>query len=282
MKKLKFTKMHGLGNDFMVVDGVSQAFEPQEAPLTQWANRHTGVGFDQLLLVEKAGAADVDFRYRIFNADGSEVEQCGNGARCFARFVADKGLSNKQEIRVETARGVIVPRLLDSGLVVVNMGKPRLMPSEIPFVPAAGEADDALTHIVLVRLESVPLSCVNMGNPHAVLLVDDVDTAPVARWGEAIESNEQFPERVNVGFMQVLDEGHIRLRVYERGAGETQACGTGACAAVVAGVRLGLLQAASSIRVSLPGGDLHIEWQPGDDVMMTGPVQTVFEGELQY
>ena len=282
MKKLKFTKMHGLGNDFMVVDGVNQAFEPQEAPLTQWANRHTGVGFDQLLLVEKAGAADVDFRYRIFNADGSEVEQCGNGARCFARFVADKGLSNKQEIRVETARGVIVPRLLDSGLVVVNMGKPRLMPSEIPFVPAAGEADDALTHIVLVGLESVPLSCVNMGNPHAVLLVDDVDTAPVARWGEAIESNEQFPERVNVGFMQVLDEGHIRLRVYERGAGETQACGTGACAAVVAGVRLGLLQAASAIRVSLPGGDLHIEWQPGDDVMMTGPVQTVFEGELQY
>ena len=282
MKKLKFTKMHGLGNDFMVVDGVNQAFEPQEAPLTQWANRHTGVGFDQLLLVEKAGAADVDFRYRIFNADGSEVEQCGNGARCFARFVADKGLSNKQEIRVETARGVIVPRLLDSGLVMVNMGKPRLMPSEIPFVPAAGEADDALTHIVLVGLESVPLSCVNMGNPHAVLLVDDVDTAPVARWGEAIESNEQFPERVNVGFMQVLDEGHIRLRVYERGAGETQACGTGACAAVVAGVRLGLLQAASQIRVSLPGGDLHIEWQPGDDVMMTGPVQTVFEGELQY
>ena len=282
MNTLKFTKMHGLGNDFMVVDGVSQAFEPQEAPLTQWANRHTGVGFDQLLLVEKAGAADVDFRYRIFNADGSEVEQCGNGARCFARFVADKGLSNKQEIRVETARGVIVPRLLDSGLVVVNMGKPRLMPSEIPFVPAAGEADDALTHIVLVGLESVPLSCVNMGNPHAVLLVDDVDTAPVARWGEAIESNEQFPERVNVGFMQVLDEGHIRLRVYERGAGETQACGTGACAAVVAGVRLGLLQAASQIRVSLPGGDLHIEWQPGDDVMMTGPVQTVFEGELQY
>ena len=282
MKKLKFTKMHGLGNDFMVVDGVNQVFEPQDAPLIQWANRHTGVGFDQLLLVEKAGAADVDFRYRIFNADGSEVEQCGNGARCFARFVADKGLSNKQEIRVETARGVIVPRLLDSGLVVVNMGKPRLMPSEIPFVPAAGEADDALTHIVLVGLESVPLSCVNMGNPHAVLLVDDVDTAPVARWAEAIESNEQFPERVNVGFMQVLDEGHIRLRVYERGAGETQACGTGACAAVVAGVRLGLLQAASSIRVSLPGGDLHIEWQPGDDVMMTGPVQTVFEGELQY
>ena len=282
MKKLKFTKMHGLGNDFMVVDGVNQVFEPQDAPLIQWANRHTGVGFDQLLLVEKAGAADVDFRYRIFNADGSEVEQCGNGARCFARFVADKGLSSKQEIRVETARGVIVPRLLDSGLVVVNMGKPRLMPSEIPFVPAAGEADDALTHIVLVGLESVPLSCVNMGNPHAVLLVDDVDTAPVAHWGEAIESNEQFPERVNVGFMQVLNEGHIRLRVYERGAGETQACGTGACAAVVAGVRLSLLQAASSIRVSLPGGDLHIEWQPGDDVMMTGPVQTVFEGELQY
>lgn len=280
MKKLKFTKMHGLGNDFMVVDGVNQAFEPQEAPLTQWANRHTGVGFDQLLLVEKAGAADVDFRYRIFNADGSEVEQCGNGARCFARFVADKGLSSKQEIRVETARGVIVPRLLDGGLVVVNMGKPRLMPSEIPFVPAAGEADDALTHIVLVGLESVPLSCVNMGNPHAVLLVDDVDTAPVARWGEAIESNEQFPERVNVGFMQVLDEGHIRLRVYERGAGETQACGTGACAAVVTGIRRGLLD--SPVRVTTRGGDLNIAWGgPGRPVLMTGPAMTVFTGEIE-
>ena len=277
MKKLKFTKMHGLGNDFMVVDGVNQAFEPQEAPLTQWANRHTGVGFDQLLLVEKAGAADVDFRYRIFNADGSEVEQCGNGARCFARFVADKGLSSKQEIRVETARGVIVPRLLDSGLVVVNMGKPRLMPSEIPFVPAAGEADDALTHIVLVGLESVPLSCVNMGNPHAVLLVDDVDTAPVARWGEAIESNEQFPERVNVGFMQVLDEGHIRLRVYERGAGETQACGSGACAAVAVGIQQGLL--AEEVRVELPGGRLDIAWKgPGQPLFMTGPAAHVYDG----
>ena len=282
MTTLNFTKMHGLGNDFIVINALNQPIDWTADNIKTWTDRHTGIGFDQLLVIEASENERCDFKYRIFNADGSEVEQCGNGARCFARFVADKGLSNKQEIRVETARGVIVPRLLDSGLVVVNMGKPRLMPSEIPFVPAAGEADDALTHIVLVGLESVPLSCVNMGNPHAVLLVDDVDTAPVARWGEAIESNEQFPERVNVGFMQVLDEGHIRLRVYERGAGETQACGTGACAAVVAGVRLGLLQAASSIRVSLPGGDLHIEWQPGDDVMMTGPVQTVFEGELQY
>ena len=282
MTTLNFTKMHGLGNDFIVINALNQPIDWTADNIKTWSDRHTGIGFDQLLVIETSENERCDFKYRIFNADGSEVEQCGNGARCFARFVADKGLSNKQEIRVETARGVIVPRLLDSGLVVVNMGKPRLMPSEIPFVPAAGEADDALTHIVLVGLESVPLSCVNMGNPHAVLLVDDVDTAPVARWGEAIESNEQFPERVNVGFMQVLDEGHIRLRVYERGAGETQACGTGACAAVVAGVRLGLLQAASSIRVSLPGGDLHIEWQPGDDVMMTGPVQTVFEGELQY
>ena len=279
--KIRFTKMQGAGNDFVVLDETQNRLNLSAAQYRFLADRRFGVGADQILSV-RPGHGGADFEYVIHNADGGEVEQCGNGARCFARFVADKGLSSKQEIRVETARGVIVPRLLDSGLVMVNMGKPRLMPSEIPFVPAAGEADDALTHIVLVGLESVPLSCVNMGNPHAVLLVDDVDTAPVARWGEAIESNEQFPERVNVGFMQVLDEGHIRLRVYERGAGETQACGTGACAAVVAGVRLGLLQAASQIRVSLPGGDLHIEWQPGDDVMMTGPVQTVFEGELQY
>ena len=278
---IRFTKMQGAGNDFVVLDETQNRLNLSAAQYRFLADRRFGVGADQFLSV-RPGHGGADFEYVIHNADGGEVEQCGNGARCFARFVADKGLSSKQEIRVETARGVIVPRLLDSGLVMVNMGKPRLMPSEIPFVPAAGEADDALTHIVLVGLESVPLSCVNMGNPHAVLLVDDVDTAPVARWGEAIESNEQFPERVNVGFMQVLDEGHIRLRVYERGAGETQACGTGACAAVVAGVRLGLLQAASQIRVSLPGGDLHIEWQPGDDVMMTGPVQTVFEGELQY
>ncbi|MDO5640027.1 MAG: diaminopimelate epimerase [Neisseria sp.] len=282
MNTLKFTKMHGLGNDFMVIDGINQHFNPHEAPLAEWSNRYTGVGFDQLLLVEKSDTEGVDFRYRIFNADGGEVEQCGNGARCFVRFVVDKGLTEKQEIMVETARGIIVPKLVENGLVTVNMGKPHFLAHEIPFVPAADEAPDALTHTVLMGLESVQVSCVNMGNPHAVILVEDTAAAPVALWGGAIESHEQFPERVNVGFMQVLDPQHIQLRVYERGTGETQACGTGACAAVVAGVRLGLLAGGEPVRVSLPGGDLSVEWQEGADVMMTGPAETVFEGELQY
>lgn len=282
MKTLKFTKMHGLGNDFMVVNAIEQQFDPKEAPLAQWSDRFRGVGFDQLLVVEKPSSEAVDFRYRIFNADGGEVEQCGNGARCFVRFVVDKGLTEKQEILVETASGVIVPKLLDNGLVTVNMGKPKFMPSEIPFVPVRGETDDALTHIVLVGLESIPVSCVNMGNPHAVIVVEDTQNAPVEHWGEAIESHSQFPERVNVGFMQVVDRQSIQLRVYERGAGETQACGTGACAAVVAGVRLGLLDGGVPVKVSLPGGDLFISWQNGDDVMMTGPAESVFEGELQY
>ncbi|KLT73424.1 diaminopimelate epimerase [Neisseria arctica] len=282
MKTLKFTKMHGLGNDFMVVDATVQDFDPLLAPLAKWSDRYTGVGFDQLLVVEKTDLPEVDFRYRIFNADGGEVEQCGNGARCFVRFVVDKGLTDKHEIQVETARGIIVPKLLENGLVTVNMGQPRFAPADIPFVAAGGEQEEALTHIVLVGLESIPVSCVNMGNPHAVILVDDIQNAPVAKWGEAIESHEQFPERVNVGFMQVLDEQNIRLRVFERGTGETQACGTGACAAVVAGVRLGLLKAGAPVKVSLPGGDLFIEWQPGSNVLMTGPAETVFEGELQY
>ena len=282
MKTLKFTKMHGLGNDFMVVNGIEQQFDPKEAPLAQWSDRFRGVGFDQLLVVEKPSSEAVDFRYRIFNADGGEVEQCGNGARCFVRFVVDKGLTDKQEILVETAGGVIVPKLLDNGLITVNMGKPKFMPSEIPFVPVSNEADDALTHIVLVGLESIPVSCVNMGNPHAIIVVEDTQNAPVERWGEAIESHNQFPERVNVGFMQIVDRQSIRLRVYERGVGETQACGTGACAAVVAGVRLGLLNSGVPVKVRLPGGELFISWQNGDDVMMTGPAETVFEGELQY
>ncbi|ATD65385.1 diaminopimelate epimerase [Neisseria weixii] len=282
MKTLKFTKMHGLGNDFMVVNGIEQQFDPKEAPLAQWSDRFRGVGFDQLLVVEKPSSEAVDFRYRIFNADGREVEQCGNGARCFVRFVVDKGLTDKQEILVETAGGVIVPKLLDNGLITVNMGKPKFMPSEIPFVPVSNEADDALTHIVLVGLESISVSCVNMGNPHAIIVVEDTQNAPVERWGEAIESHNQFPERVNVGFMQIVDRQSIRLRVYERGAGETQACGTGACAAVVAGVQLGLLDSGVPVKVRLPGGELFISWQNGDDVMMTGPAETVFEGELQY
>ena len=282
MNVLKFTKMHGLGNDFIVIDGINQHFDPRQAPLDQWADRHTGIGFDQLLLVEKPQSESADFRYRIFNADGSEVEQCGNGARCFVRFVTDKGLTNKKEIVVETARGLIIPRLVENGLVTVNMGKPRFRPSEIPFIAEDNANEDLLSYIILVGLESIAVSLVNMGNPHAVTLVENADTAPVAKWGEAIESHQQFPERVNVGFIQIIDKTHIKLRVFERGVGETQACGTGACAAVVAGVRLGLLETGEPVCVSLPGGELYIEWHEGGDVMMTGPAETVFEGELRY
>lgn len=282
MKALKFTKMHGLGNDFMVVDGVRQDFDPTLAPLSRWANRNTGIGFDQLLLVEKPQIEAADFRYRIFNADGSEVEQCGNGARCFVRFVSDKGLTDKKEIVVETAKGLILPKLLDNGLVTVNMGKPRFAPEEIPFVPPAQEQGNALTYRIMVGLESVPVSCVNMGNPHAVILVDDVTSAPVAEWGCAIESHECFPNRVNVGFMQVVDSHSVRLRVFERGVGETLACGTGACAAVVAGMRLGLLAPDETVEVVLPGGSLFVDWHPGSDVLMTGPAESVFDGELFY
>ena len=274
--------MHGLGNDFIVIDGINQSFDPLQAPLAKWADRHTGVGFDQLLLVEAAPSDAVDFRYRIFNADGNEVEQCGNGARCFARFVADKGLTDKREILVQTARGVIVPKLLENGEVTVNMGPPRFRPSEIPFIPSDNSQPDALTHKLAVGSETVSISCVNMGNPHAVILVDNTDDAPVETWGKTIESHPQFPQRVNVGFMQVLDTHHIKLRVFERGVGETQACGTGACAAVVAGIRMGLLQAGEAVRVDLPGGTLSIEWQLGSDVLMSGPAEAVFEGELHY
>lgn len=284
MQTLKFTKMHGLGNDFMVVDAVNQAFNPVAAPVAAWADRFRGIGFDQLLVVEKPTQAGVDFRYRIFNADGSEVAQCGNGARCFVRFVSDKGLTNKQEIVVETASGIIRPKLLGNGLVTVNMGQPRFRPSEIPFVPLNEEAgaEAAVTYAVDLGSECVRAACVSMGNPHAVLLVDNVESAPVQDWGAKIEPHQQFPERVNVGFMQIIDRKQIRLRVYERGVGETQACGTGACAAVVAGVRLGLLESGVPVSVRLPGGELHISWQAGGDVLMSGPAETVFEGELQY
>lgn len=284
MQTLKFTKMHGLGNDFMVVDAVNQAFEPAAAPIAAWADRFRGIGFDQLLVVEKPTQAGVDFRYRIFNADGSEVAQCGNGARCFVRFVSDKGLTNKQEIVVETASGIIRPKLLDNGLVTVNMGQPRFRPSEIPFVPLNEEAgaEEAATYAVDLGSECVRAACVSMGNPHAVLLVDNVESAPVQDLGAKIEPHQQFPERVNVGFMQIIDRQQIRLRVYERGVGETQACGTGACAAVVAGVRLGLLESGVPVSVRLPGGELNISWQAGGDVLMSGPAETVFEGELQY
>lgn len=279
MKRLKFTKMHGLGNDFMVVDGIGQTFAADADTIRRWADRRTGIGFDQLLLAERPQNPDADFRYRIFNADGSEVEQCGNGARCFVKFVVEQGLTDKRELVVETAKGLIRPRLNDDGSASVNMGAPTFVPEEIPFVLRAGETAEAVSHIVVNGLDSAEMSMVGMGNPHAVMLVGDVADAPVEAWGEALQFHQRFPERVNVGFMQVLDDTHIRLRVYERGAGETQACGTGACAAVVAGVRLGVLAAGADVCVSLPGGDLSVSWQPGGEVLMSGPAVRVFDGE---
>lgn len=284
MTKLKFTKMHGLGNDFMVIDGINQQFNPNTAPISAWAQRHTGVGFDQLLLIEAPLQAEADFRYRIFNADGSEVEQCGNGARCFARFVYDKGLTSKKQIVVETAGGVIVPRLNDDGLVTVDMGVPLLAPEQIPF--AVIDEDDArsISHQLVIGNDTVSVTCINMGNPHAVMVVKDIEQAPVHRLGAAIENHKQFPQRVNVGFMQIVAPRRIRLRVFERGVGETQACGTGACAAVVAGISLGLLGDDEPVEVSLPGGQLLICWQqqPDAHVWMTGPAQSVFDGEIEY
>ena len=282
MAVLKFTKMHGLGNDFMVIDGIGQHFDPAATPIAEWADRHRGIGFDQLLLVEAPPLPEAEFGYRIFNADGSEVEQCGNGARCFARFVHEKGLSPNRRIKVATAKGLIVLNLQENGLVTVDMGKPRLAAADIPFAPAPGEAADALWHEIDLDGASARFSCVNMGNPHAVLVVDDVHRAPVAEWGARLERHPQFPERVNVGFMQVLDAHHIRLRVFERGTGETQACGTGACAAAVAGMRAGLLARQGAVCVSLPGGDLQIEWAADNHVLMAGPAATVFEGTVTY
>jgi len=274
--KLRFSKMHGLGNDFVVLDGVRQVIHLSSEQIRQLGDRHFGIGFDQLLLVEKAGRTGIDFRYRIFNADGGEVEQCGNGARCFVRFVHEQGLTAKREIAVETMQGVIHPRLEENGLVTVDMGLPKFLPAEIPFESAS----DAVVQSLDVGGEQVLISVVSMGNPHAVQVVADVDTAPVATQGPAIESHPRFPRRVNAGFLQVLNRQAIRLRVYERGAGETLACGTGACAAVVAGIRRGLLD--SPVRVETRGGELAIAWAgEGCPVQMTGPAETVFSGEIQ-
>ncbi|HYQ39712.1 MAG TPA: diaminopimelate epimerase [Pseudomonas sp.] len=273
---LRFTKMHGLGNDFMVLDLVSQHAHIQPKHVRQWGDRHTGVGFDQLLIVEPPGQPDVDFRYRIFNADGSEVEQCGNGARCFARFVVDKRLTAKKRIRVETKSGVIELNLRSDGEITVDMGAPRLDPAQIPF--AATET--AVSYPVEVAGRTVELAAVSMGNPHGVLRVDDVDTAPVHELGAQLETHPRFPQKANIGFLQVLDAHHARLRVWERGCGETQACGTGACAAAVAGIRHGWL--ASPVQIELPGGTLSIEWAgPGQPVLMTGPAVRVFEGQVR-
>jgi diaminopimelate epimerase len=273
---LKFTKMHGLGNDFVVFDAINQSLALTPAQVRFLADRRFGIGCDQLLLVERAQRQGVDFRYRIFNADGSEVQQCGNGARCFARFVRDKGLTDKDAIVVETASGIITLHIEVDGQVRVNMGKPDFSPASLPFL---AEAEQRVYELELDG-ESLPIGAVSMGNPHAVLQVEDVERAPVQELGPRLESHPRFPERVNVGFMQVLDSGAIRLRVYERGAAETLACGTGACAAVAVGRRWG--QLGEEVRVSLPGGVLTIRWAgEGEDLWMIGPATSVFEGTIE-
>ena len=277
--KIRFTKMHGLGNDFVVLDAIRQDFVPTPAQVRWLADRHFGIGCDQLLVVERATTAGVDFRYRIFNADGGEVEQCGNGARCFVRFVHEQGLTDKPEISVETSSGLIAPRLEADGEVTVDMGVPRFQPAEIPF----DSKTDAVVQPLFVDAVWIDISVVSMGNPHAVQVVADVDAAPVATQGPLIESHPRFPRRVNAGFMQVVDRQAIRLRVHERGAGETLACGTGACAAVVAGIRRGLLD--SPVRVATRGGELTIAWDGAANVaspvLMTGPATTVFSAEIE-
>lgn len=272
---LKFTKMHGAGNDFVVLDGVRQHIHLNPEQLRLIADRHFGIGCDQILLVEKAQNPDVDFRYRIFNADGGEVEQCGNGARCFVRFVHDHKLTSKREILVETKSGLISPRLASDGRITVNMGLPVFEPARIPFISDS----DAVVQNLHVGTDLVEISAVSMGNPHAVQIVADVETAPVLTQGPLIERHERFPQRVNAGFMQIVDRSHIKLRVYERGAGETLSCGTGACAAVVSGIRRGLLD--DSVHVVTRGGTLTIEWAGNSSpVSMTGPAVEVFEGEI--
>lgn len=276
MKKLKFTKMQGLGNDFVMLDGIRQHVDLGPRAIARLADRHFGVGCDQVLLVERPSRADVDFRYRIFNADGTEVEQCGNGARCFVHFVRDQGLTDKRTIRVETRGGIIEPSLEEAGQVRVDMGVPSFEASAIPFV---GDATSA-TQAIEVTGTPLTISALSMGNPHAVQVVADLETAPVAAQGPLLEHHPRFPRGVNAGYMQVVDRANIRLRVWERGAGETLACGTGACAAVVAGIRRGLLDAAVAVRTL--GGELAIRWDgPGKPVLMTGPARTVFEGEWQ-
>lgn len=276
---LEFTKMQGLGNDFVVIDAINQDVTLTGDQVRFIADRHFGVGCDQLLLVERPGIAAAEFRYRIFNADGGEVQQCGNGARCFARFVYDKGLTGSTNIAVETAGGMIYLDLEEDGRVTVDMGIPSFDPAALPFEVNKRDQDQREYYQLVVNGEKYAIGAVSVGNPHAVLLVDSVDKAPVDTLGPAIESHECFPERVNVGFMEIMDRSHIRLRVFERGAGETLACGTGACAAVAVGVHNSLLD--SPVEVRLRGGKLTIRW-PGDggNLFMTGPAQTVYEGKI--
>jgi diaminopimelate epimerase len=273
--QLNFTKMHGLGNDFMVIDQIRQDFEPSPEQIRHWSDRHRGIGFDQCLLVSRPTRDDCEFRYRIFNSDGSEVEQCGNGARCFARFVHDQQLTRSREIPVQTAKGRILLILEENGAVTVNMGAPVFEPAQIPLLAP----EDRVVHLFTVQGDTFPLACLSMGNPHGVMQVLDVSSAPVANLGPALEKHPSFPNKANIGFMQVLDRQHLRLRVFERGVGETLACGTGACAAAVAAIRQGLTD--NTVNVALPGGNLRIHWS-GDasPVLMTGPATSVFEGTV--
>jgi len=270
---IAFTKMHGLGNDFVVIDATREAFTLDRGQVRALADRHVGVGCDQVLVVERAREPGNDFRYRIFNADGGEVEACGNGARCFVKFVRDRGLTTKRAIRVETAGGLIVPELADDDEVTVDMGVPRFAPADVPFTGGSGGPTDSLE----VDGRTVMISALSMGNPHAVQFVDDVEAAPVTTQGPRIERHPRFPRGVNAGYVEVVDRATIRLRVWERGAGETLACGTGACAAAVAGIRRGLLDA--KVRVHVRGGALTVAWKgAGEPVRMTGPAANVFEG----
>ena len=274
--KLKFTKMQGLGNDFVVFDGVRQEIALSAEQVRRIADRHFGVGCDQILLVEAARAPGTDFHYRIFNADGGEVEQCGNGARCFVRFVREQGLTDKAVIRVGTAGGVIEPRLEADGRVTVDMGVPRFEPADIPFTAARR----APAYPLEVGGATRDISALSMGNPHAIQFVPDLERAPVTTEGPLIERHARFPQRVNAGYALVVDRSHVLLRVWERGAGETLACGTGACAAAVAGIARGLLDA--TVTVTTRGGDLGVSWRgEGSPVLMTGPAETVFEGEIE-
>jgi diaminopimelate epimerase len=281
--KLKFTKMHGAGNDFIVIDAINQAVDLLPEQWKKLADRRFGVGADQILVVEKSPHDGVDFRYRIYNADGGEVEQCGNGARAFVRFVTEKNLTDKTKIRVETLSGLIEPRLEANGNITVDMGAPILTPEHVPFDTTGllGKVEEQDTLWPLdIKGDTIWISVVSMGNPHAVQVVADVDNAPVETTGFLIERHKRFPKRVNAGFMQIVDPHQIRLRVFERGAGETLACGTGACAAVVTGIRRGLLT--SPVNVHTRGGDLSIAWSGNSSsVMMTGPAVTVFEGEIE-
>lgn len=274
--ELSFTKMHGLGNDFVVVDAISQTVELSTAQIRFIADRHRGVGCDQLLLVERPSLQEMDFKYRIFNQDGGEVEQCGNGVRCFARFVVDKGLTNKAEIAVETSAGVVSTRLEANGQVTVDMGVPSFEPKTLPFLTKV-EKD---RYIMALNGDTVELGAVSVGNPHAVIQVEDVDLAPLSEWGPAIEGHPDFPNRVNVGFVQVVARDHLRLRVFERGVGETQACGSGACAAVAVMNRWGLVD--DEVSVDLPGGQLLIRCTGNESpILMTGPAEQVFEGTIR-